>query len=61
MPRREKEAIDPKAPAACLQEYRGFVASLKQNREVKLTHTHKPDTNEKKKKKKKPAELLSNP
>ncbi|KAG7242550.1 hypothetical protein INR49_020263 [Caranx melampygus] len=33
LPRREKGAIDPKAPAACLQEYRGFVASLKQNRE----------------------------
>lgn len=41
LPRREKGAIDPKAPAACLQEYRGFVASLKQNREVKLTHTNK--------------------
>lgn len=41
LPRTEKGAIDPKAPAACLQEYRGFVASLKQNREEKLIRTHK--------------------
>lgn len=44
LPETEKGAIDPKAPAAYLQEYRGFVASLKQNRELKLsfkhTHTH---------------------
>lgn len=52
LPSREKGAIDPKAPAACLQEYRGFVASLKQNREVKLTHTQtNTDTNEEEKKK----------
>ena len=47
-PRREKEAIDPESSVAYLQESGGFVASLKQNREVKLVHTQ---TNEKKKKK----------
>jgi len=40
LPRREKGAIDPRASAAYLQDYNGFVASLKQNREVKLTHKH---------------------
>lgn len=40
LPETEKGAIDPKAPAAYLQEYGGFVASLKQNRELKLSFKH---------------------
>lgn len=37
LPEREKGAIDPKAPVARLQQHRGFVASLKQNRALKLS------------------------